>query len=140
VRFTNPLARWRQRELLRDLSSQIARVEEYLGRRPSKPFEGAGPVIFFNASTRIHRLSLNGAFRLLASGVALAGQASSIGSRGDEPLVLVTDRRSPEARRLWICLTSVPFFFASGVIGDSDPPGGQHLRKLQRLRSDAAGA
>jgi hypothetical protein len=48
------------------LSSQVRAVEAQL--RPSAGEAQAGaPVLFFNASTRIHRLSLNAAFSLLAS-------------------------------------------------------------------------
>lgn len=54
------------------MARQIGRVEEYLGRAPSRP--GVEPVVVFNASTRIHRLSLNAAFGLLAAwGLRLAG-------------------------------------------------------------------
>jgi hypothetical protein len=115
VRFTNPLARWRQRELLRELSAQISRVEEYLGRRPANTVEGASPVIFFNASTRIHRLSLNGAFSLLASwGLRAAGQEVKylVCHSALSPCVLGTDRRSPEASppcRICLDLSTVLF-------------------------------
>ncbi|MEW6566801.1 MAG: hypothetical protein AB1449_01260 [Chloroflexota bacterium] len=50
----------------RKLQRQIARVETYL-RKKGRWAEAERPVLFFNASTRIHRLSLNGAFSLLAS-------------------------------------------------------------------------
>lgn len=50
----------------RDLSSQLNQVERYLGEVPRSPAD-VQPVIFFNASTRIRHLSLNGAFSLLAS-------------------------------------------------------------------------
>ena len=144
MRFTNPLARWRQRELLRDLSSQIARVEEYLGRRPSKPFEGAGPVIFFNASTRIHRLSLNGAFRLLASwGLRAAGQEVKylVCHAGMSPCVLGTDRRSPETSppcRICRDLSRV-LFPPSAVLPLTQDPSRMNglYRELQRLPLEA---
>jgi hypothetical protein len=66
VRPTSPIAWWRQRELRRTLRQQIERVERYLAQVESVG-SSSQPVLFFNASTRIHRLSLNGAFGLLAS-------------------------------------------------------------------------
>jgi len=50
----------------RQLGSQLERVGAYLESLPP-PQDRAQPVLFFNASTRIHRLSLNGAFSLVAS-------------------------------------------------------------------------
>ena len=144
MRFTNPLARWRQRELLRDLTTQVARVEDYLGRRPSKTLEGAGPVIFFNASTRIHRLSLNGAFSLLASwGLRAAGQEVKylVCRAGMSPCVLGTNRRSPEASppcRICLDLSAV-LFPPSAVLAltqDSLRTNGLY-RELQRLPLEA---
>jgi hypothetical protein len=49
----------------RALRAQIRQVEDYLQSRPVQ--QDVAPVLFFNASTRIHRLSLNGAYSLLAS-------------------------------------------------------------------------
>jgi hypothetical protein len=46
------------------LRSQIARVESFIGSK-SKPEVDAPPILIFNASTRIHRLSLNAAYSLL---------------------------------------------------------------------------
>ncbi len=57
--------RWRIRRGNQALGAQIARVRAYLDARPA-PNDSDGPVMLFNASTRIHRLSLNGAFSLLA--------------------------------------------------------------------------
>lgn len=49
-----------------DMDRQIRAVEDWLP--PADPSgDDEQPVLFFNASTRIHRLSLNGAFSLLAS-------------------------------------------------------------------------
>ena len=45
---------------------QIARVEAHLNALQNIQ-EHQAPILFFNASTRIHRLSLNGAYSLLAS-------------------------------------------------------------------------
>jgi len=56
--------RWRIRRGNQVLGAQIARVRTYLDARPA-PNDSDGPVLLFNASTRIHRLSLNGAFSLL---------------------------------------------------------------------------
>ena len=57
---------------MRRLRRQIDRVESYLEARPERG--GVSPVLSFNASTRIHRLSLNAAFgRLAAWGVRAAG-------------------------------------------------------------------
>ncbi len=49
------------------LKQSVDRVESYIRRRvPSDPSDRS-PVIFFNASTRIHTLSINAAISLLAS-------------------------------------------------------------------------
>ncbi len=50
----------------RQLSVQLERVEAFLTRLPP-PENPAHPILFFNASTRIHRLSLNAAFSLVAA-------------------------------------------------------------------------
>jgi hypothetical protein len=68
--------RWRIRRGNRALDAQIARVGAYLDACAA-PDASDAPVLLFNASTRIHRLSLNGAFALLtgwslrAAGVAV---------------------------------------------------------------------
>ncbi|MGD2057678.1 MAG: hypothetical protein PVI04_03030 [Anaerolineales bacterium] len=49
----------------RALKAQIRKVEHFLQSRP--PRQDVAPVLFFNASTRIHRLSLNAAYSLLSS-------------------------------------------------------------------------
>jgi hypothetical protein len=56
--------RWRIRRDNQALCAQIARVRAYLDARPTPKTSGE-PVLLFNASTRINRLSLNGAFSLL---------------------------------------------------------------------------
>lgn len=84
----------------RSLRVQIDRVEAYLAglRVPADP--DPRPVVFFNASTRISRLSLNAAFGLLAS---WSVRASGIPVRywvcqqGMDSCVLGTDRRRPSA-------------------------------------------
>jgi hypothetical protein len=48
------------------MDAQIARVETFLEDLPSQQKHKA-PVLFFNASTRIHRVSLNAAYSLLTS-------------------------------------------------------------------------
>jgi hypothetical protein len=50
----------------RRINRQVDRVERYLDGT-HQTASGEGPVLFFNASTRIHTLSLNAAFSLLAS-------------------------------------------------------------------------
>lgn len=55
----------RQWKADRRLNYQVEKVEEYL--RGLDEYKDQRPVLFFNASTRIHRLSLNGAYGLLAS-------------------------------------------------------------------------
>ena len=50
----------------RRLGRQIERVEAYV-RATAGAEPGGPPIAFFNASTRIHRLSLNSAFGLLAA-------------------------------------------------------------------------
>ena len=101
MRIGNPIARWRQRRLLRDLALQIGRVEAYLGEREA-PIRAVGPpILFFNASTRIHRLSLNAAFGLLASWALRADRvpiAFLVCEEGMWPCVLGTDRRNPRTR------------------------------------------
>jgi len=57
--------RWRTQRGNQALEAQVARVRTYLDARPS-PADPGPPVWLFNASTRIHRLSLNGAYALLA--------------------------------------------------------------------------
>ncbi len=56
--------RWRVRRGNQTLGAQIDRVRTHLDSCPVAD-ESGGPVLLFNASTRIHRLSLNGAFALL---------------------------------------------------------------------------
>ena len=64
--FDRLQTRLRVRRGNRSLRSQIDHVRAYLERLPP-PAQGAAPVWVFNASTRIHRLSLNGAFGLLTA-------------------------------------------------------------------------
>jgi hypothetical protein len=81
------LADWQNRR-------QVRRVEALLRRVPSE--EGpAGPVLFFNASTRINRPSLNAAYSLLASWSVRAGGTPAryvVCHRGLDTCVLGTSR------------------------------------------------
>lgn len=77
------------------LRQQIARVEAGLVR----PGEGR-PVLFFNASTRIHRPSLNAGFSLLASwAIRRSGVPVlyAVCQRGLDPCILGTDREKYES-------------------------------------------
>lgn len=53
----------------RRINAQLARVDDYLSRvaREDQSDDEKNPVIFFNASTRIHQISLNAAYSLVAS-------------------------------------------------------------------------
>lgn len=76
----------------RQLVRQVERVEASLRGDGSA---GGRPVLFFNASTRIHHLSLNAAYSLLASW-AVRGASVPVGylvcQRGLDPCVLGTNR------------------------------------------------
>ena len=98
----------------RQIRRQVDRVERYLagiaesasGEGPHpEPVEGShpelaeGPVLFFNASTRVHTLSLNAAFSLLASwSVRLAGVSVRyvVCHSGMEQCILGTRSESPQ--------------------------------------------
>ncbi|MGD8850042.1 MAG: hypothetical protein PVF18_09980 [Anaerolineales bacterium] len=64
MKLESVINRAKQYRADRSLQSQIQAVEGFLSTIPTRE---ASPVLFFNASTRIHRLSLNGAYSLLAS-------------------------------------------------------------------------
>ncbi len=57
----------RQWKADRRLNNQVEKVDAYLKGLDGLKDQHSAPVLFFNASTRIHRLSLNGAYSLLAS-------------------------------------------------------------------------
>jgi hypothetical protein len=76
MRVRNPIAAHRQRRLRRILAPQVAAVESFLEAR-EQPDSQDRPVVFFNASTRIHTLSLNAAFGLLASWALGQGRCPS---------------------------------------------------------------
>ena len=57
----------RQWKADRRLNYQVEKVDEYLKGLDGHKDQSSAPVLFFNASTRIHRLSLNGAYSLLSS-------------------------------------------------------------------------
>ena len=67
MKLKDPLDRLRDARASARVRHQVDRVESYLSSLESRTDDGENPVIFFNASTRIHRLSLNAAFGLLAS-------------------------------------------------------------------------
>lgn len=97
----NPVGGLRNRLLWtvadRGLRRQIARVEAYL--KTVQP-AGGPPVLFFNASTRIHRLSLNGGFSLLASWALRARGTPvrhAVCQRGMDLCILGTPRDLPQA-------------------------------------------
>ncbi|MFA9407024.1 MAG: hypothetical protein ACERKX_14525 [Anaerolineales bacterium] len=61
------LDRLQDHRIKREIRHEIQRFEDELARAKLESAQHKAPVAFFNASTRIHRLSLNGAFSLLAS-------------------------------------------------------------------------
>jgi hypothetical protein len=99
VRRINPVAAYRRWRLRGKLAPQVEAVEAFLRSLP-QPDSRDQPVFFFNASTRIHMLSLNGAFGLLASWALRAGQVPVrylVCDRGLAPCVLGTNRTHPHA-------------------------------------------
>jgi hypothetical protein len=97
VDFRDPIAQWRLQRYLGELSPQLARVESYLGAQQPADDRGGG-VLFFNASTRIHRVSLNAAFSLLASWTLRAAGTRThyLVCRSElAPCILGTRRQSP---------------------------------------------
>lgn len=73
---------------------QVLRVEGFLRQQP-REIPGDAPVLFFNASTRIHRPSLNAAYSLLGSWAVRASGVPVryvVCTRGLEPCVLGTKR------------------------------------------------
>ncbi len=67
MNFPEPSLYLRQWKADRRLNYQVEKVDEYLKGLDGLKDQRSAPVLFFNASTRIHRLSLNGAYSLLAS-------------------------------------------------------------------------
>lgn len=61
------LDRLEREQANRQLRRQIRRIEEFVTGRESGSGGDDVPVLFFNASTRIHRLSINAAYSLLSS-------------------------------------------------------------------------
>jgi UDP-N-acetylglucosamine 2-epimerase len=83
----------------RRLGAQVRRVETYLHETLEDQQDGQAPVLFFNASTRIHTLSLNAAFSLLTSwGLRARGVPARyvVCHRGMEQCILGTNRLDPE--------------------------------------------
>jgi len=94
----------------RELGRQIQRMEAYLQSLPVRHEADARPVLFFNASTRIHRLSINAAFNLLASwGLRLAGVPVlyAVCQRGMVQCILGTNRENYTS--LPPCKHCIPF-------------------------------
>lgn len=74
MRLQSGINRIRQAAANRKLRKQIDRVEKHLSEVGHELDPELRPVLFFNASTRIHRLSLNGAFSMLGAwGLRLRG-------------------------------------------------------------------
>ena len=72
-------------------------MERYLVGFAGADLSGSRPVLFFNASTRIHRLSLNGAFGLLASWAIRAAEVpvlQLICHQGMQQCILGTNPRN----------------------------------------------
>ena len=67
MRYRDLIDRIERLNANRSLRNQINRVERYLAGLEAQSPEDGNPILFFNASTRIHRLSINAAFNLLAS-------------------------------------------------------------------------
>jgi len=67
LNFSDPSLYLRQWKADRRLNYQVEKVDEYLKGLDGLKDQRSAPVLFFNASTRIHRLSLNGAYSLLGS-------------------------------------------------------------------------
>lgn len=87
----------RAQRLLADRQNrrQVRRVEAFLDQAPAAAGDAARPVLFFNASTRIHRPSLNAAYSLLAAWAVRAAGAPlryAVCTRGLDPCVLGTKR------------------------------------------------
>jgi len=87
----------RARRLLADVQNrrQVRRVEAYLRQETAPEGEPAAAVLFFNASTRIPRPSLNAAYSLLAAWAVRASGTPVryvVCTRGLDPCVLGTNR------------------------------------------------
>ena len=81
----------------RRIRRQAARVEDWLSS-VGEPRDDQAPVLFFNASTRIHHLSLNAAFSLLASWAVRGSRVPAyylVCQRGMQQCVLGTDWAQP---------------------------------------------
>ena len=82
----------------RRIRRQVTRVERWL-ETVGEPRDGKAPVLFFNASTRIHHLSLNAAFALLASWAVRGNGVPAyylVCQRGLQQCVLGTDWAQPD--------------------------------------------
>ncbi len=97
MKFQDLIGRTERLRADRSLQRQINRVERYLVGLETQSMEERKPVLFFNASTRIHRLSINAAFNLIASwGVRRAGIPVFyvVCQRGMEQCILGTNREA----------------------------------------------
>ena len=99
---------------------QVERVEAYLRQVPAAMGDSARPVLFFNASTRIHRPSLNAAYSLLASWVVRAAGVPVryvVCTRGLDPCVLGTNRdQYDEAPPCKPCMRLSRVLFAQDLV------------------------
>lgn len=136
----NPIVTRRHRRLRDDLGVQVSAVEGYLATRAARPAGDKGPIVFFNASTRIHTLSLNAAFSLLGAwAVRAAGEDVRywICQAAMDPCVLGTSRRSPaKAPPCEPCqaLSRVLYPPDRAIPLGIDQPGSRNLRReLERL-------
>ncbi len=87
----------RAQQLLADQKNrlQVRRVEAFLRQIPTATGDAARPVLFFNASTRISRPSLNAGYSLLAAWALRAAGVPvryAVCKRGLDPCVLGTNR------------------------------------------------
>jgi hypothetical protein len=95
VNLRTPIVRARFYLADRQNRRQVRRVESFLRGIPAGKADTGGPILFFNASTRINRPSLNAAFSLLASWSIRAGGTPVryvVCQRGLDPCVLGTSR------------------------------------------------
>jgi hypothetical protein len=111
VNLRTPIVRARFYLADRQNRRQVRRVESFLRELPAGKADAGGPVLFFNASTRINRPSLNAAYSLLASWSIRAGGTPVryvVCHRGLDPCVLGTRRDDYTAAppcRACLCLS-----------------------------------
>jgi hypothetical protein len=84
----------------RAIEKSVARFEEFISEMDADLDESVAPVYFFNASTRIHRMSINASISLITSWkIRLAGYPVKylFCNRGMQQCILGTDRVNPES-------------------------------------------